>query len=102
MQHLALLRRELRFKALAIIDVGSMAIGVAVAIIMAVMGFGYWSLVGLSLATELGSFILTGSISRWRPHWPSKNSGVGPLLTFGVHQTAASLIFSIARSTDTL
>ena len=101
-QHLALLRRELRFKALAIIDVGSMAIGVAIAIIMAVMGFGYWSLVGLSLATELGSFILTGSISPWRPHWPSKNSGVGPLLRFGVQQTAASLIFSIARSTDTL
>jgi PST family polysaccharide transporter len=101
-QHLALLRRQLRFKALAIIDVGSMALGVAVAIVMAVMGFGYWSLVGLSLATELGSFILTGSISQWRPQWPSRRSGVRPLLTFGLHQTAASLIFSVARSSDTL
>src|SRR6185503_15841536 len=34
-QHLALLRRQLRFKALAIIDVGSMALGVAVGIVMA-------------------------------------------------------------------
>jgi O-antigen/teichoic acid export membrane protein len=101
-QHLALLRRQLRFKALAIIDVGSMAIGAAVGIIMAFMRFGYWSLVGLSLATELGSFILTGSISRWRPDWPSRRSGVRPLLTFGVHQTAANLIFSIARNSDTL
>jgi PST family polysaccharide transporter len=101
-QHLALLRRQLRFKALAIIDVGSMALGAAVGIIMALMQFRYWSLVGLSLATELGSFILTGSISRWRPHWPSRRSEVRPLLTFGAHQTAANLIVSIARSSDTL
>jgi O-antigen/teichoic acid export membrane protein len=101
-QHLALLRRQLRFKALAVIDVGSMALGVAVGIVMAFMQFRYWSLVGLSLATEFGSFLLTGSISRWRPKWPSRRSGVRPLLTFGAHQTAASLIFSIARSTDTL
>jgi len=101
-QHLALLRRELRFRALAIIDVGSMALGVAVAISMAIMGFGYWSLVGLTLATEFGSFILTGTLSRWQPDWPSRHSGVRPLLMFGLHQTAASLIFSIARSTDTL
>jgi O-antigen/teichoic acid export membrane protein len=101
-QHLALLRRQLRFKALAIIDVGSMALGVAVGIIMALMQFRYWSLVGSSLATELGSFILTGSMSRWRPDWPSRNSGVRPLLAFGMHQTAANLIFSIARNSDTL
>ena len=101
-QHLALLRRQLRFKALAIIDVGSMAVGVAVGIVMALTHFGYWSLVGLGLATELGSFIFTGSMSRWRPQWPSRSSGVRPLLTFGVHQTAANLIYSIARSSDTL
>jgi O-antigen/teichoic acid export membrane protein len=101
-QHLALLRRQLRFKALAIIDVGSMVLGVAVAITMALLDFRYWSLVGLSLGTELGSFLLTGSISRWRPNWPSRRSGVRPLLAFGLHQTAANLIFSIARASDTL
>jgi PST family polysaccharide transporter len=101
-QHLALLRRQLRFKALAIIDVGSMALGVGVGVVMAFAHFGYWSLVGLSLGTELGSFIFTGSISQWRPQWPSRRSGVRPLLTFGVHQTAANLIFSIARSSDVL
>jgi len=101
-QHIALLRRKLQFKAIAFIDVGSMAFGVLVGITMALMRFGCWSLVGLSLATELGSFILTGSISRWRPQLPSKGSGLRPLLTFGAHQTAASLIFSIARGCDTL
>ena len=87
-QHLALLRRQLRFRSLAVIDVGSMAMGISIGIIMAVMRFGAWSLVGLSLGTEVGSFILTGSLSRWRPGWPSRDSGVRPLLTFGADQTA--------------
>ena len=77
-------------------------VGRAVGITMALMQFGAWSLVGMSLATELGSFIFTGSLSRWRPSWPSRQSGVRPLLAFGAHQTAASLIFSIARGCDTL
>jgi PST family polysaccharide transporter len=101
-QHLALLRRQLRFKAIAVIEVGSMALGVAVGIAMALLGFGAWSLVGMSLATELGSFIFTGSLSPWRPSWPSRQSGVRPLLAFGAHQTAASLLFSMARNCDAL
>jgi O-antigen/teichoic acid export membrane protein len=101
-QHLALLRRQLRFWSIAVIDVGSMAVGVSIGIIMALMHFGAWSLVGLSLGMEIGSFVFTGSVSRWRPDWPSRNSGVRPLLAFGAHQTAASLIFSIARGCDTL
>jgi O-antigen/teichoic acid export membrane protein len=101
-QHLALLRRQLRFGSIAVIDVGSMAVGISIGIIMALMHCGAWSLVGLSLGTEVGSFILTGAISRWRPDWPSRGSGVRPLLTFGAHQTAASLIFSVARGCDML
>ncbi len=101
-QHLALLRRQLRFWSIAVIDVGSMAVGVSIGIVMALMHCGAWSLVGLSLGTEIGSFVLTGSLSRWRPDWPSKDSGVRPLLSFGAQQTAASLIFSVARGCDTL
>jgi O-antigen/teichoic acid export membrane protein len=101
-QHIALLRRQLQFKAIALIDVGSMAVGVVVGITMALMRFGCWSLVGLTLATEIASCVLTGSVSRWRPQLPSRRSGLRPLLTFGAHQTAASLIFSIARGSDSL
>jgi O-antigen/teichoic acid export membrane protein len=101
-QHLALLRRQLRFSSTAVIDVGSMAVGVSIGIIMALMHFGVWSLVGLSLGTEIGSFILTGSLSRWRPDWPSKDSGVRPLLAFGAHQSAGNFIFSLARGCDNL
>src|SRR5438477_2809261 len=50
-QHTALLNRQMRFKAIAIIQVGSMFVGIAVSIVMARLKFGYWSLVGGNLVT---------------------------------------------------
>ena len=101
-QHLALLKRQMRFKAIALIEVGSMATGVLVGIVMALLGYRYWSLVGLSLATEIASLLLTGLVSRWRPQLPTKGSGIGPLVAFGAHQTAGHFIFSLARGCDNL
>ena len=48
----ALLKRQMRFKALAIIEVSSMAVGVVIGVLMALLGFGYWSLVALALSIE--------------------------------------------------
>jgi PST family polysaccharide transporter len=101
-QHLALLKRQMRFKAIAFIEVGSMAIGVAVGIAMALLHYRYWSLVGLSLATEVAAFLLTGLVSRWHPGLPSRGSGIGPLVSFGAHQTAGHFLFSLARGCDNL
>ena len=101
-QHLALLKRQMRFKAIALIEVGSMATGVFVGIVMALLQYRYWSLVGLSLATEIASFLLTGTVSRWKPQLPTRRSGIGPLVAFGAHQTAGNFIFSLARGCDNL
>jgi len=101
-QHLALLKRQMRFKAIALIEVGSMAAGVFVGVIMALLHYRYWSLVGLSLATEIAAFLLTGSVSRWKPQLPTRGSGIGPLVAFGAHQTAGNFIFSLARGCDNL
>jgi O-antigen/teichoic acid export membrane protein len=101
-QHQALLKRQMRFKAIATIDIGSMVIGVLTAVLMALAGFGYWSLVASSLATEITGFLLTWSISRWRPQLPSRGSGIGPMVSFGATRTAGDLISTIARGTDNL
>lgn len=101
-QHQALLKRQMRFKALAFIEVGSMAIGVVVGIVMAFLGYSYRSLVGQTLAMEASGLLLTWSISRWRPSLPSRQSGVRPLLSFGIHRTVGDFIASLARGTDNL
>src|SRR5438105_2021958 len=43
-QHQALLKRQMRFKALALIELGSMTVGVLVGVVMALSGYRYWSL----------------------------------------------------------
>src|SRR5437773_2322404 len=48
-QHQALLRRQMRFDALAIIDIVSLTAGIGVGIFMAWRSFGYWSLAGMSI-----------------------------------------------------
>jgi O-antigen/teichoic acid export membrane protein len=98
----ALLKRQMRFKALAIIEVSSMAVGVVIGVLMALLGFGYWSLVALALSIETAGLLLTWSISRWRPQLPVRHSGTGPLLRFGIHRTAADFISSLSRGVDNL
>src|SRR6266576_1658808 len=101
-QHQALLKRQMRFKALALIEVGSMAAGVLVAIIMALRGYSYWSLVFSSVFMEIAGLVLTLSISRWRPQWPSLRSGVRPMISFGAHRTAGDFVMSLSRGCDNL
>jgi len=99
-QHQALLKRQMRFKAIALIEISSMAVGVFVAVLMALLRYGYWSLVGSTLSMETTGLLLTWSVSQWRPGLPSRRSGIGPLLGFGAHLTLSSLIFYLARGTD--
>ncbi len=101
-QHQALLRRQMRFKALAVIDVGSMAVSLAVGVTMAKLGCGYWSLVGMNLALESTGLALTWLASRWRPQWPSRGSEMGPLLGFGVSMTASGALYAVTRSADSV
>jgi PST family polysaccharide transporter len=101
-QHQALLKRQMRFKALALIEVVSMAVGILVGILMALWGYRYWSLVGSSLSMEIAGLLLTWSVSRWRPQLPSRRSGIGPLVSFGANRTAGDFIYAVARGSDNL
>jgi O-antigen/teichoic acid export membrane protein len=101
-QHLALLKRQMHFKRMAVIQVSSMAAGVLVGIGMAWLNFGYWSLVGMQLSTPTVSFLLTWWLSRWRPQWPTRHSGTRSLLNFGANLSASSFLWCLARGSDGL
>jgi PST family polysaccharide transporter len=101
-QHMALLSRQMRFKAIAIIQVGSTLAGVLVGIGMAWFNYGYWSLVGLNLTTGGAALAMTWLASRWRPQWFTLSSGTRPLLYFGANLTAGAFFYSIARGVDGL
>jgi O-antigen/teichoic acid export membrane protein len=101
-QHRALLTRQMRFRSVAIIDVTAMFAGFVVACLLAWLGFAYWALVAQQLVNALGCLVLTWSVSRWRPNWPKRNSGVRPLLTFGAHLTAADFVGRFSVNTDSV
>jgi O-antigen/teichoic acid export membrane protein len=101
-QHLALLTRQMRFQALALIDITSTAIGVALACCLAWFGFAYWALVAQQLATAACSLGMTWLTSGWRPHLPSRNSGVKPLMHFGAHLSLADFVGQGSANADSI
>ena len=63
----ARLNKSLAFRELSIIDVLSMLAGAGTAITLAVLDFGYWSLVVQQLVNRSMSTVLIWAISRWKP-----------------------------------
>lgn len=101
-QHQALLTRQMRFRTLTTIDVTSSAVGVAIGCCMAYFKFAYWALVGQQLGTAACNLVLTWFMSGWRPHLPSRNSGVKPLLSFGAHLGLADFIAQVSLNCDSV
>ena len=101
-QHDALLRRQMRFLALAIRDVVSYAIAVPVAITLAWRGAGYWVLLALPLTMNLTRMSLSWLMVRWIPGLPRRDDKVRSLMTFGGNVAASYLIFNLNRSADTV
>jgi O-antigen/teichoic acid export membrane protein len=99
-QHEALLNRQMRFTALAIIDVVSLVIGLAAAILAAWYGAGYWALVINQLAMTLARAIGVWSACRWRPGLPVRGAGVRPMLSYGGNFTGTNLMIYFSRNLD--
>lgn len=101
-QHQALLRRQMRFRALAIIDVSSLLAGIATAIIMAIAGFGYWSLVGMTAGTTVANCLFVWLASGWRPGPAVRGSGVRSMLAFGGGLTGFNVLNYFTRNADNI
>jgi O-antigen/teichoic acid export membrane protein len=99
-QHDALLRRQMRFVSLAVRDIAASFIGVAVAILMAWRGAGYWALIVLPAATGLVKMVLTWLLSGWRPGPPSWSPEVRSMVGFGGHLVGTNVIAHVDRNAD--
>jgi PST family polysaccharide transporter len=101
-QHQALLQRQMRFATLALIDILALAAGPITAILMALRGFGYWSLVGGQLATGVVTAVGVWLACGWRPSRPRKGAGVRSMLAFGGNLTGFGVINYFARNLDNM
>ena len=82
-QHTVLLMRQMRFTTLAVINVVSLAVGIAIAIYGAKAGYGYWALVSMSITPPIigtiGLWLTTG----WVPGMPRRQAGIRSMMRFG-------------------
>lgn len=83
--HQALLKRAMRFSAVAGNDMFARFISVAVSVFLAWAGCGYWALVAgaiaQALSVALGAFILC----RWVPSLPRRVAGTVSMVKFAMH-----------------
>ena len=97
-QHGALLQREMRFTALAVINTIGLVVGTAIAIMGAEFGYGYWALVAMTvtlpLVTTIGSWLATG----WIPGPPQRGTGMRSMMKFGGTITLTWLVIYVASN----
>ncbi len=99
-QHYALLTRQMRFTAMALVQSGSALLAMIVAVALALRGFGYWSLVVSGVLQAAGLALFSWISIGWKPGLPRKGCGVRSLLAFGGHLTGYNLLTYVTRNTD--
>jgi PST family polysaccharide transporter len=99
-QHSALLQRQMRFTVVAVIDIVSLLVSVAVGVGMAIRGAGYWSLVGMTLAAPVTYSAAVWMASGWMPGRPQRDAGVVSMMRIGGLVTANGLVVYAAYNIE--
>jgi PST family polysaccharide transporter len=83
--HLALLKRAMRFTAVSVNDAIARAVYTAVAILLALRGWGYWALAVAFLVYPLSMTIGAWWLCRWIPSLPRRGVGTRAILRFAAN-----------------
>lgn len=81
--HLALLNKRLHFRQLARVRAISAVTPPLIALPLAMLGLGYWSLVWAALAGSAAQVLAAAHHVHWRPSPPIRFNGTEPLLRYG-------------------
>ncbi len=99
-QHSALLQREMRFTALAVIETASWVVGTTIAIGAAKAGYGYWSLVVMTVSLPIFSAIGLWVTAGWIPGRPCRGCGLRSMLRFGGTLTLNGVLLYLGSNVD--
>jgi len=99
-QHSALLNRQMKYAHLAAIQISTNALSLAVAIVLAWAGAGYWALIAREALRTL--FIAAGvwMCFPWVPSLPSRKARITSMLSFGGDLTVFNLIYFVSSGVD--
>ncbi len=100
--HLALLKRAMRFASVSANEILGRMVSVAVSIISALAGCGYWALVAGAVAYPLSLTIGAWTRCRWVPSLPRRVSGTGFMVRFAANVVARFSVGYGTQNTDNL
>lgn len=100
--HRACLLRNLKFKAIALADVGISLAYALLAILMAALGFGVWSLVFGTLFSSAVGVVLWWAGFRWRPAFRFSWRKFLHLFRFGANVMGSGLVGYLSQTVDYL
>lgn len=89
---MAILRRELAFRVLAVRSLAATGIGGIVGVWMALNGYGVWSLVGQRIASSAAGTIALWTVSAWRPGLKISADHFRDLFGFGVFAMGRDIV----------
>jgi len=101
-QHQALLRRRMRFGALAGVQLTSMIMGIGAAVLTAWIGWGYWALVVRELVMALTGLLATWIAMPWKPGLPQRGAGTRDMLGFGGYLSLTRIANYFFRNLDNI
>ena len=96
------LRKQLRFRLLSMRTLGAALAGTIVGIVMAFLGYRYWSLVAASLVTNLVGVLLLWRLSSWRPSWEFSVQSLKELFAFGGLMALSALVETVYTNLQSL
>jgi PST family polysaccharide transporter len=103
--HLALLRRQMRFGIISLVELASLITGATVGIILALFGASYWALVFQMLFADISQAALSWLMCRYRPlrseeAIPESDTKVRSILSYGKNTIMARLLGYLENQFD--
>jgi O-antigen/teichoic acid export membrane protein len=99
-QHLALLKRNMEFKRLAINQLMGEVLSVLLAIGMAVLGMGYWAIAARQLSANVAIAAGAWVMSPWRPGLYLEKRKIGRILKYVINVYGNFTLGYFARNID--
>lgn len=98
----SLLRRDFKFKVLATRSLLGIIIAGIVGVVMALLGYGVWSLVSQQLTYELMGVIVLWTASNWRPKWQFSWITLTEIFSFSINVLGYKMVEFFNQKTDNL
>ena len=99
---MALLRREMRFRSLALRRLTAVVAGGVIGVGAAFLGWGAWALVANEIAYGTVSVFMLWTVSPWRPGLQWSRAEFRGLFSFGMNVVGSDVLNFLSRNSDNL